>query len=309
MLHHHLTNALRQSPMHLPLGHLMMDHPAAIIDGHELHERDCASLGIDLDLGNVAARRKCRLGLDACLGFERRRVACCKLFDSERKVGSSHAQTSGLVRDALRGDAPPACRAQLGGFDELVRRCTNREPRHHGRTRGGRRPAILKAGAISLRDSNTSAAKSQMLVSQHGENRLVPLSRRSNGGPDTHDAVAAEPHLRTLVRHAAGDFHEHANADTAVQALGARNRLAMRNPGPVGRSQCPIEQVWEISRAIDLADGRLVRHRFGPEHVAAAYLYGVEAELFACGLDQALHDVGGFRAAGSSIRRRRDRVR
>src|SRR5262249_22876972 len=57
-LSEHLPGALRDAALHLALDDLAVDEVARVVDRGEAHDLDLAGLGLDLDLGDVAAVRK-----------------------------------------------------------------------------------------------------------------------------------------------------------------------------------------------------------------------------------------------------------
>ena len=104
VLHQRLAEALGERAVHLALDDHRVEHVAAVVDRRVGDEIDVAGVGIDLDLGDVAAvgKRQRRVGL--VLGVE----AFAHLLGAARRleqrnvaVGADHFEAAVAVLDVL----------------------------------------------------------------------------------------------------------------------------------------------------------------------------------------------------------------
>ena len=114
MFHQRLADALGDAAMDLAMDDQRIDGAADIVDRGVVHELDGAGLRIDLDLADMAAIGKARLG-DGLVAFGRERAAqivrqiaalgrrARDVEQADRTVGAFHREAAGLELDVGRG--------------------------------------------------------------------------------------------------------------------------------------------------------------------------------------------------------------
>ena len=307
-----LAETLNDAAMRLPGDEGGVHQHAEIIDGVVFHQGDLAGVGIKLDLGDVTA-----IGEGARhAGEDELSVEC-----GDAAIGQGDAVTHPVseVHDADRavrandGEAAAAefdiggcCFQHMGGdvralLDDLLRGGDDGVAGLHDGTAAARATAGDELVAVALHQTDALEGNAELIGQHLGEGGGVALAVIERAGDDGHGAVRLEAYAAHLGAGRRGDFE--ILADAAATNLAARGTfgLAGGKSVPIGGDQCVIEDRGEVAAVIDHGGGRGVGHLVGRDVVAATQLYLVDAHLARGGVDQALHVVVAFGAAGAAI--------
>ena len=304
--------------MHLAAHDHRVDRLAHVVGHAVAHHEDVPGVGIDLDLGDMAPVRE-RVGVDVGhLG----------------RIQRGHVLTLGRASALGRGkldDVHAAIGADDGEAPILEHDIGGRRFQHFGGRlaplldHAGRREqdrltlgiqAARTAGAaaggdavgVALDDTDLLARNAELIHRELHVGRLVALPGGLGADQHVDKTVLGEADFGAFGRRAAGRLQVVCHADaTAAAPLGGFG-AALLEPGPVHGLEASIEHDLEVAAVVGLADRRLVRHRFGADHVDAAQLDAVDLEVTCSLVDQAFHEIVALGPSGAAIGVHRDGV-
>ena len=221
MLDHRLADALGDAALHLAFGQQRIDQPAVIVDRSVVQQAHRTGLGIDLDLGDMAAARE---GEDiGHVHHMHSETSCHAVRQIGRIVGASrqgrqgdgaplfpgaaaHRETSVGERQLfLRGLQKMGCQAARLGERRVDRLDDGRAAHMHGARAAMPCPAFDGA-RVGLHVADCLHRHAQPVGGDLGVGGLVSLAVGLGADRDRHRAIAFEAHLRALVGRAARGF-------------------------------------------------------------------------------------------------------
>ena len=218
VFHQGLAETVGDRALYLTLDHALAEDGAAIIDRGVGDDIEVAGVGIDLDLGDVAAvrKRQRRVKLaDAVELVAHLARAFGGLEQSDLAVGADHLEAAIAIGDvALRcfqrggGDFLPLFQHNVGGVDDGVAGA-------HGRARADRGLAGEAHIGVAVTVLDVCRIDAELAGQQAAEHRGVALSRRLHVQPEDQFVVAGKSDRGSLGRHRAGMFEHAGDADAA----------------------------------------------------------------------------------------------
>ncbi len=160
-------------------------------------------------------------------------------------------------------------------------------------------PAIGRVVAVAGVDDDLSKSI-EFVRDQLHEGSVVPLTHGL--GPDPHDdTVVGHLDLGGFRRASGGGFEVLADGDAAQTTPLARLGAALFVAVPVGHPGGHGHIVLERAAVIGGSDGIGVGELILADQVAPAQFHRVDPQIVRRHIDQALHDINRFRAAGAAI--------
>ena len=292
--------------MHLAFGEQGADDPSGVIHRDVTQQVHLAGLGVDLDDGQVGAKRERRTGRGE-VDFGEERVPVLRRRRRELGPTARHRRRTHHVEvslrfvehDVLTVRFQEAGREVLGLFDDVHRCLIDRGAPDLQRTRAHGAGAARHDVGVAVDNFNVLDRNSELLGDEHRPRRHVPLSVRR--GSRAHDHLAVRSNFngaKLTVGQSVRNLHVARQTDAELAHV-ARSAP----PGLLG-PQLVVARHFEsqVERAVIVADvvERLDRCRVGKvvlaNQIAAAQLRGVHFD-FAC---EHVHDpLDGGRGLGT----------
>src|SRR6185312_9998381 len=233
------ADALDNPAMRLAFDGQRIHDGAEIVDHRIFDDLDDAGLGIELDLGDMAAIREGRgrrLGDE--IHIERGGNALGQIDAGANAVG----QIENTDR-AVRADDGEAALAEfdiggrgfehhggdlLAALDHLLARFDDRRAARHDRARAAGAAAEQQLVAVALQEADAVEGDAETVHQHLREGRVMALAVIERAGDDGDAAIRIEADAAHLLALRRGHFEIGADADAANLAVGAALFLALR---------------------------------------------------------------------------------
>ncbi len=305
--------------MHLALGEQRVDERAEVVDHRVFHHRDCAGIGIDLDLGDVTAIGKGRgrivgdqTNVERLRQFRRQLHAAAQarrqLHDTDRTVGPDDGEAPAREFDIGGSRLHDEAGDLLAAGDDLRTRLDHGRAARHHRARPAGAAADEQGIAVALQQPDAVEGDAEPVDQDLSQGRGMALAVVERAGDHRQRAVRLEADAAHFLRRRRRHFEIAADAAAAQLAVRAALLLTLRKALPIGERQRLVEHGREFAAVIAHARRRLVGHRVRADVVAPPKLDTVDAHLGGGGVDEAFHVIIALRAARAAIGAGRGRV-
>ena len=307
----HLAPALRHTAMHLTFDQHRLQNVAEIIDRNITHQFSHTGIGINFNLGNVAAIRIGRT--ETALGYtvERmgwfRATACRHFFHKLHQRNRFAAAAEDTFGIAHLGHAERTHRMRCGLVDQCLREQLERAALPGRRARAAGAVADHHKGRVTGAILNRCRINPEAVGKNRHEGGLVPLPRAAGHAINRDGAVAGHTRsglilgLRTRCRR----LNVRGQANPAQLAGLLARRTARRKAAPVNSLDGMVEHGGKIAAVVSLTRRCLVRHLGRQNKVFTTQFELVKSVLHRRLVDQALQRVSDVRTAGTAVRRHR----
>ena len=301
-LEQRLAEALRDAAVHLAFDEHRVHQRAEVVDDAVFRDADMAGVGVDLDLGDVAAvgeRRPGLFGSVAGAGVERLRVARGEFFEADGAVRAARAEQPVGEVDVL---------AEVGGGERLAlvddrgRRVDERAAAPDHRARAAGAAPDLEPRGVALDDPHAFDLDAEAFGEHLRVGGLVALAVRLRADRRLDRAVLKEAHVGEFVGGAAaGDLDVESHAAAVAEALGFGGGAARGKAVPVGLGERGAEERREVADVEGQAEAVFVRQLVGAKQVPRADLIDAEPKLARGRLHQALDEIRRLGPTGAAI--------
>ncbi len=313
-LHQGLADALHGAAMQLALDDHRIDDGAEIVDAGIFHHRDHAGIGIDLDLGDMAAVGEGGGGALAHMAHvERGRHAfrqvdpaadlLGQVHDADGAIGAGDDEAAVLELDVGGGRFQHVRRDLAALLDHLGGGLHDRGAARHDGFGAAAAAAQEETVAVALQQADLLERNAELLAQHLRERGGMAHAEIHGAGQQRDAAVGLEDDAAHLLGGRGGDLEEIADAEPAQLAALAAFALAPRKALEVGGLDRLPQYARKIAAVIGHAGGGFVGDMAPLDLVAPAQLQPVDVELGGGGVDQPLHVVVAFRPAGAPIGR------
>ncbi len=226
VLQHRLADALRDAALHLAFGEQRIDQPAVIVDGGVAHQGRDAGLGIDLDLGDVAAAGKgedirhvhhmlAQSGSHAVGQVPGIARAFRHGHQVDTAIGAAHDEAPSREIELVRAGLQEMCREPARFRQHSIDRLDHRRAAHMHGTCAAMAGAALHRGGVGLHIAERRHRQAEPVGGDLGIGRLMALAVGLGADGDRHPAVTIEAQLGAFVGRAARGLEEAADAEAA----------------------------------------------------------------------------------------------
>ena len=247
------------------------EEPTDVVDRGVAHHAHDAGLGIDLDLGDVAAVGEGHLRRDELRGaVERAPRLPREVEEPDRAVGAPHPEAAVGKLHVERRGLEPLGREPPALVDRRLARERHGAAGHHQRAGGDARGAGGDLVAVALDQADRGRVDAELLRDEARVRRQVALPHRLHARAHGHGAVGLEAKIHRLVEDAARHLEEAAEADPAEPPGALGGGAARREALPVGERKRLVEHRLELAAVVHLPVHRAIGHGAGTHEVAAA---------------------------------------
>ena len=310
--------------MHLALDNHRVDQHAEIIDRRPLFNSGDASLGINLQLADMHARRESEVGRVIEGTFLQARLQLLPVelvrdvsLQGDRAeidgfVGALDGELAVLELDVFFRGLQHVAGDLLGLGLDLVERLRDRRHANRAGARAIGAHAHLHLVGVAMDDRHIFDRYAEPARDQLGEGRFMPLPVRMRAGENLHRANRIDPHFRRFPQADAGaeradrrrgrdaaGFNVRRETDAAQFAVFGALALALADVFVIRHLQRLVERGGVIAAIIAEDHRRLVREGF--DVVFAAEGGGIRVGLARRYFNEALDNESSLRATRAAV--------